>query len=208
MKICKKCKQELPLTDFYKQKKPDGSYVHRPRCKECACEEQRARWKLKPKKPKKPKKIKEPKVKKVKEPKVKKVKVKRFCSVDGCDRPYYGKGYCRIHYGRIRRNGNIFLQAAKKYSEKCSLEGCEHEYYAKGYCRNHYDQIRRRSKNGLENGLQQPLEKGVEKTSKEPIIQKCKVKYCENTHYTQGYCRDHYHAMLRKMKKLNKTIQK
>lgn len=31
------------------------------------------------------------------------------CSVDGCDKPHHARGYCRVHYGRIKRTGSADL---------------------------------------------------------------------------------------------------
>lgn len=31
---------------------------------------------------------------------------KKFCIIDGCDRPHSGRGYCSSHYGRLRRHGD------------------------------------------------------------------------------------------------------
>jgi hypothetical protein len=30
----------------------------------------------------------------------------KSCSVDGCDRPFYGVGYCEKHYRRVRKTGS------------------------------------------------------------------------------------------------------
>jgi hypothetical protein len=32
---------------------------------------------------------------------------KKRCSVEGCDRVHYAKTYCRMHYGRMDRNGTL-----------------------------------------------------------------------------------------------------
>lgn len=31
----------------------------------------------------------------------------KTCSVDLCDRPHYAKGFCKMHWERIYRNGNL-----------------------------------------------------------------------------------------------------
>lgn len=30
-----------------------------------------------------------------------------MCSVEGCEKPHAAKGYCQMHYRRIRRNGDL-----------------------------------------------------------------------------------------------------
>lgn len=30
---------------------------------------------------------------------------KTFCTVNGCDRVHLSRGYCQMHYGRVKRNG-------------------------------------------------------------------------------------------------------
>lgn len=32
---------------------------------------------------------------------------KRFCSVEGCERRYFGSGYCGLHYQRVRTHGHL-----------------------------------------------------------------------------------------------------
>ena len=35
------------------------------------------------------------------------MKNKKQCSVGNCDKKFYAKGYCALHYGRLLRNGNV-----------------------------------------------------------------------------------------------------
>ena len=66
------------------------------------------------------------------------------CSVDGCEKPAFSKGYCRRHYKQIWRWGKILpeKEERQKVTEaKCSVAGCEKRMHAKGYCRKHYGQI-------------------------------------------------------------------
>lgn len=41
----------------------------------------------------------------------------RKCSVEGCDRPHYGLGYCKAHHRRVWRRGtpDAFVQEPRKF---------------------------------------------------------------------------------------------
>ena len=51
------------------------------------------------------------------------------CSVVGCEKKYHSKGYCKIHYGRVKRNGiptslwDIKIRFHKKYIPE-PMSGC------------------------------------------------------------------------------------
>lgn len=58
----------------------------------------------------------------------------RRCSVEDCERPHFGKGYCNTHYNRIRRNGTLELKQLeaieatrreRRITEDCYIEGCD-----------------------------------------------------------------------------------
>lgn len=53
------------------------------------------------------------------------------CILEGCDRLYSARGYCKKHYKNWRRDNNDKL---------CSINGCDDRFYAKSYCIRHYDQ--------------------------------------------------------------------
>lgn len=61
------------------------------------------------------------------------------CSVDDCDARAHSKGYCSMHYARLKRTGNTELQPRKHaYPDGCSVDGCDRPHHSKGYCDRHY----------------------------------------------------------------------
>lgn len=56
--------------------------------------------------------------------------------MDGCGGKHFGRGYCRTHYERWKRNGDVELR--KDSSRPCVVEGCERTHFGKGMCRPHY----------------------------------------------------------------------
>ena len=68
----------------------------------------------------------------------------RVCSVVGCDRTHYAKGFCNPHWRRWKRNGTpggAFIHTPRKGI--CEFAGCERTHSAKGLCATHYAQHRR-----------------------------------------------------------------
>ena len=60
----------------------------------------------------------------------------RTCSVVGCEGKHFGRGYCRVHYERWKRNGDPLL--LQRPGGVCSIEGCEKPVNARRMCRPHY----------------------------------------------------------------------
>ena len=46
---------------------------------------------------------------------------RNVCSVSGCERPAYGRGWCRQHYGNWRRNGHPVLRVRRSRFEAAPL---------------------------------------------------------------------------------------
>lgn len=64
------------------------------------------------------------------------------CSVDSCERPYYGKGFCKSHYARVWRTGTTAgvdapLRRWTHGSGTCSIERCELKARRLGMCNAH-----------------------------------------------------------------------
>ena len=81
-KICTRCKQSKPLTDFYKSnnyKYKTNQDGHDYYCKYC-----RTGTHLNSR------------------------NTQKFqCTVEECNKPHYAKSYCRMHYTRVQRNGTL-----------------------------------------------------------------------------------------------------
>lgn len=68
----------------------------------------------------------------------------RTCSVDGCDLPHKGKGYCTKHWERFRRYGDPLGGGTFRYPRpaECTVEGCFSEVSGGGLCHKHYIRLR------------------------------------------------------------------
>ncbi|ANN16228.1 hypothetical protein SD37_11630 [Amycolatopsis orientalis] len=58
------------------------------------------------------------------------------CSVDGCAQKHRCKGYCAVHYERVRKTGSVADPPSPK--DGCSIDGCKRPHRARGWCALHY----------------------------------------------------------------------
>jgi hypothetical protein len=68
------------------------------------------------------------------------------CSVEGCDRPFYGKGYCSGHYQRLKDRGDVRAHVPlgrMPTGGACSVDGCDHPARTKGLCSAHYSRLQK-----------------------------------------------------------------
>jgi hypothetical protein len=66
------------------------------------------------------------------------------CTLDGCGRSHYAKGYCNPHWRRWKANGNPGQAEIQSYGRgPCSFQGCGRQASAKKLCGTHYAQYRR-----------------------------------------------------------------
>ena len=62
----------------------------------------------------------------------------KTCSIDGCKKCYYSKGFCKKHYDKNRRHGDPLFEEIFLKDEECTIDGCGHKRHAKGMCNKHY----------------------------------------------------------------------
>lgn len=64
----------------------------------------------------------------------------KLCTVEHCQRSLSALGYCKRHYGQMRR-GHLTSSIRIRHRRilKCSIECCEKLHYAKGFCAGHYN---------------------------------------------------------------------
>lgn len=102
------------------------------------------------------------------------------CSVDGCEKPHFGKTWCVKHYNRVRRTGSLELKP--KTPNYCKVEVCGVELvppYGRGMCSLHY---KRFMKHG-DPHYERPLIVGVAG---------CTIDGCEGIIQARGWCAMHW----------------
>ena len=69
----------------------------------------------------------------------------RTCSINDCDKPTVGRGWCRKHYTRWRKHGDPLYVTPwspppqnRPRTIGCIEDGCDAKHFAKGRCKNHY----------------------------------------------------------------------
>jgi hypothetical protein len=98
------------------------------------------------------------------------------CSIEDCNRKYWGRGYCQLHYARRRRWGDPLI-THKKIRGICSVDGCDKPHMARGFCFSHY--MKAKHQGFIDAG-------------------KCSIKDCNNGAYAKNLCRNHYEMNRRK----------
>lgn len=102
----------------------------------------------------------------------------RTCSVENCERPHQGRGFCNMHYQRYWKYGDPLQDRPAPTLRRCSVVGCDQPHEALGYCRSHYDRLRRRGDPLVE---PQRTPRGH-----------CSVDGCDRVESAKGMCPMHY----------------
>lgn len=100
---------------------------------------------------------------------------KRICSIEGCGKEHYARGWCSIHYHRHRLHGDPLAYKIPK-PKPCSVGGCDKIAKARGLCDKHYQRLVKHGSPEL--GAFKP--KGV-----------CSYPGCDKPHLSLGYCSKH-----------------
>lgn len=76
--------------------------------------------------------------------------LKGTCTIEGCDKPLKGHGWCGMHYTRWRSHGDpLYVRTFKsRATEKpgrprCVIAGCGGPCFGRGWCSKHYTRWRR-----------------------------------------------------------------
>jgi hypothetical protein len=105
------------------------------------------------------------------------------CSVRGCGRDHYARGWCMRHYTQWLKHGRVLKRKLWREDlaedpEVCKAPLCLRDAMIEGYCRKHATQLR------VHGGLTPRRELGIERH--------CKVSRCDQPHWARGYCMRHY----------------
>lgn len=99
----------------------------------------------------------------------------RFCSFEGCSRPFYGNGWCQLHYNRVRKHGKPEGRAYTRNRDlPCSVEGCDSRRAGRDLCSLHYQRWKRHGHLNLVR-----------------VRQQCVVEGCSAFRVARGWCSKH-----------------
>lgn len=103
----------------------------------------------------------------------------KLCSIQGCERPRFSRGWCTKHYSRWHRHGNLHREPRKRGI--CSIPDCGKPHVARGWCEKHHARWLRRGG-----------DPAISRKPERPEI--CQVDGCAQRHEALGYCKSHYYA--------------
>jgi hypothetical protein len=111
----------------------------------------------------------------------------QICSVEECDREVVARGWCRRHYSRWQRTGQIEARAWKPQGD-CTVEGCDQPTWSGGLCEMHRWRVRAHGNPGSAAPLKQ-------RRKKDPSL--CQVEGCERKRKGAVYCHLHSERLRR-----------
>lgn len=130
-------------------------------------------------------------------------KLSHFCTVIGCDRKYYAKGYCRMHHARFlydEKHGIVPNLSANKLikprkDKKCTVENCSNLANTRGMCGKHYYRSRHGYdlnedlKSGAKAGELNPNWRGgVSEYKNHGVLKKIRLKKLKSKNYQCEVC--------------------
>ena len=65
-----------------------------------------------------------------------------LCSVNGCGKPAYAKGWCRPHWHRMHKYGRL-EKIVGLIKGNCIVEGCDDKIKGLGFCKRHYTNFKK-----------------------------------------------------------------
>lgn len=104
------------------------------------------------------------------------------CSVDGCTRRLKCKGFCLMHYTRLRRHGDTSVSLINRdHPDVCSVTGCARPYACGGFCSMHWQRYRL-------HGSTAPVDPV---NVRYPATAQCSVEGCERRPVAKWLCGMH-----------------
>jgi len=108
----------------------------------------------------------------------------RTCSIDGCERPTVGRGYCSMHWQRWKRLGHPGESGRRRgripgeCRKNCVFDGCGGYVHGNGLCSTHH--------------WQQSVGRPLTPIDRVNHPETCTVAQCGRPHKSKGYCVAHY----------------
>lgn len=109
------------------------------------------------------------------------------CSVEACDRKPVCRGWCRAHYTRWQRTGDVGARSIEPRrpqnpGARCSVDGCANPHSSRGLCGTHRVRVRIHG-----DALPEVAVRGSGRKTKT-----CSVPDCGKPHVARDWCGTHY----------------
>jgi hypothetical protein len=111
------------------------------------------------------------------------------CSVDGCDKGVVARGWCRRHYARWRRTGNLDARSWNVQAD-CTVNGCDRPAESGGLCSMHRHRVRATGEAG-------PAEYIKQGRPQKLTVEQCPVEGCDRPRRGVRYCHLHNERLRR-----------
>lgn len=66
------------------------------------------------------------------------------CQFEGCNRPVDSRGFCPLHYMKLRATGALWVR--RRFRSTCKEDNCRMSVYARNMCSNHYNIYMRKNR--------------------------------------------------------------
>lgn len=107
------------------------------------------------------------------------------CLVNDCERDYLAKGYCGMHYHRVKAHGDPLANFKRvRVLKQCKVKDCHKLGDCVKFCQMHYRR----------NRLYGDPETTINIYKK---YKNCSKKGCDKKHHSKGYCKRHYQSILK-----------
>lgn len=106
------------------------------------------------------------------------------CAVDGCERRHMAKGYCRMHYLRVRSYGDPGEAETKRPrgGAVCTVDTCDEPVTGRGFCTMHYMRVKKHG---------DPLAHIPPGSPRRKVKPPCEVDGCNRPQNAKGLCAGH-----------------
>ncbi len=109
----------------------------------------------------------------------------KICKAPDCNKKHKAKGYCDMHYHRVKAHGDYNANFKKiKILKKCKIQSCNKIACSIGFCQMHY----RRNRLYGDPNIRMNSYKDYSF---------CSIINCNKKHNSKGYCKIHYSSILK-----------
>ena len=111
-------------------------------------------------------------------------RMRRYCQIDGCNRPHRARGWCQLHYRRWHQTGDPGPAHARPPRPHCQIDGCDRPHHARGWCELHYKRWHTYGDPGPAQPKFEP--------ARTVTVTRCELDDCSRPVRCRGLCNLHY----------------